>query len=314
MTRPCGVTCSSLRARVAQHPVLDLEDRAEPVGVRLVRAEEAEVRRRGVARVDVAQQLAERARRLRARGRRSAAPQARRRPDRAGRAATSTRPPLACGSAPIRRSPRGASAASSRRERAGGVEALLRAGSCAASARAARGARGSRARPPAGPGGSETSPRPGVPSTSCGPVQPFGVRSTIAGQRGVPRAVRRRRCGRRRWIARISRVGAVERGGEVAMHLRGSSPATIRGRVAVAAQQREERRPRASRPSTVGPAILCSLRCRIGSTAPSCAGSRKRIPFHEPSSGAVSASPSPMTQATSRSGLSNAAPKACTSA
>ena len=49
-------------------------------------------------------------------------------------------------------------------------------------------------------------------------------------------------------------------------------------------------------------------------TAPPCSGSRKRMPFHEPSSGAVSASPSPTKQATSTSGLSNAAPKACTSA
>ena len=48
------------------------------------------------------------------------------------------------------------------------------------------------------------------------------------------------------------------------------------------------------RPSTVGPEILYSLRWRIGSTAPSRAAFRKRMPFHEPSSGPVSASPSPI--------------------
>ena len=37
----------------------------------------------------------------------------------------------------------------------------------------------------------------------------------------------------------------------------------------------------------------------MGSTAPSRAGLRKRTPFHDPSSGPVSASPSPTTQATS---------------
>ena len=35
------------------------------------------------------------------------------------------------------------------------------------------------------------------------------------------------------------------------------------------------------------------------------------MPFQEPASGPVSASPSPTTAATIRSGLSNAAPKAC---
>ena len=38
------------------------------------------------------------------------------------------------------------------------------------------------------------------------------------------------------------------------------------------------------------------------------------MPCHDPESGPVSDSPSPMTQATTRSGLSNAAPNACTSA
>ena len=67
------------------------------------------------------------------------------------------------------------------------------------------------------------------------------------------------------------------------------------------------------RASTVGPAILAPLRCRIGSTAPSRAGLRNEMPFHDPSSGPVSASPSPTTASASRSGLSITAPKACTS-
>src|SRR5205807_7930859 len=37
------------------------------------------------------------------------------------------------------------------------------------------------------------------------------------------------------------------------------------------------------------------------------------MPFHDPSSGPVSASPSPTTAVTTRSGLSNAAPNACVS-
>ena len=46
----------------------------------------------------------------------------------------------------------------------------------------------------------------------------------------------------------------------------------------------------------------------MGSTAPSRAGLRNTLDSQLPASGPVSASPSPITQATSRSGLSNAAP------
>ena len=62
------------------------------------------------------------------------------------------------------------------------------------------------------------------------------------------------------------------------------------------------------RDSTVGLAILYPFRCRIGSTTPSAAGLRNLLPCHAVANGPVSASPSPITQATSRSGLSNAAP------
>ena len=48
---------------------------------------------------------------------------------------------------------------------------------------------------PAGPGGRARCPRRAAPSTSAGPVQPLGVRSTIIGQRGA--LGRRRPRGRR---------------------------------------------------------------------------------------------------------------------
>src|SRR5205814_6659145 len=60
----------------------------------------------------------------------------------------------------------------------------------------------------------------------------------------------------------------------------------------------------------VGLAILYPLRFRIGSTAPSVSGLRNLLECHAVASGPVSASPSPTTQATTRSGLSNTAPNA----
>ena len=57
-----------------------------------------------------------------------------------------------------------------------------------------------------------------------------------------------------------------------------------------------------------GLAILYPFRWRIGSTQPSRAGLRNLFPCQPVASGPVSASPSPTTQATIRSGLSNAAP------
>ena len=64
------------------------------------------------------------------------------------------------------------------------VEQLLRAGTSASTTRAVRGARGCRRARRAAPGASGTVPRSGSPSTSFGPVQPFGVRSTIIGHSG----------------------------------------------------------------------------------------------------------------------------------
>ena len=59
-----------------------------------------------------------------------------------------------------------------------------RAGMSASTVRAREGARGSRGRLAAAPDERARCPRPAAPSTSFGPVQPFGVRSTIIGQRG----------------------------------------------------------------------------------------------------------------------------------
>src|SRR3982750_1194345 len=64
------------------------------------------------------------------------------------------------------------------------------------------------------------------------------------------------------------------------------------------------------RASTQGLAILYPLRWRMGSTAPSVAGFRNLFECQLVASGPVSASPSPTTQHTMRSGLSNAAPYA----
>jgi hypothetical protein len=70
---------------------------------------------------------------------------------------------------------------------------------------------------------------------------------------------------------------------------------------------------RGRRASTVGFAIFQPFKCRIGSTVPSSAGFKNLFECQLAASAPVSASPSPMAQATSASGLSNAAPKACAS-
>ncbi len=62
------------------------------------------------------------------------------------------------------------------------------------------------------------------------------------------------------------------------------------------------------RARTVGLAILYPFRCRIGSTAPSHTGLRNLLECQLVARAPVSASPSPTTHATTRSGLSKAAP------
>ena len=116
-------------------------------------------------------------------------------------------PPLACGLSPMRRLPLGASSRSSGSQLAFAREQLL--GSIAAHPllRAAADAPASRRAATAAPDASASCLRRAMPSTSRGPVQPFGVCSTSIGQRGrcvkaVAARVRldlanaRRRCGR----------------------------------------------------------------------------------------------------------------------
>ena len=61
---------------------------------------------------------------------------------------------------------------------------------------------------------------------------------------------------------------------------------------------------------TVGLAILYPFKCKIGKTAPSCLGLINLFSCQEVANGPVSASPSPMTQAAIKVGLSKIAPKA----
>ena len=69
-------------------------------------------------------------------------------------------------------------------------------------------------------------PSAGRPSTSFGPVQPFGVRSTIIGQRG--RSVTPRSRAARLDLADLVEH-LVERRGHQLVHLVGVEPSTKRG-------------------------------------------------------------------------------------
>ena len=93
-----------------------------------------------------------------------------------------SRPPFAYGVADIRLSPSGASAAQLRHQPAGLVEQRLRASTTAATPPASAGARGCRPVPTSGTWWARNVPCTWMPSTTSGPVQPLGVRSTIAGQ------------------------------------------------------------------------------------------------------------------------------------
>ena len=307
------------RARGARRPaaisrlprlVGHLEHRAEPVGRGLVRAERAGSCVAGLRRDHVAQAAAEHPGRL---GRRRAGRVDRARRSRgspAGRRSRSSRPPLACGLALIRRSPRGASAASSGRGRRRRRTAPP-AGSDAHPVLELAQVLGIGPRPrPAAPGASARCPRPAGRRPSSGPVQPFGVRSTIIGH-ARPGQVRRRLRRAPAWIGRgsapIDRVGI---GGRASCRCTaaGRRPSTVDRLVAVAAQQRVELVVAGSGPAPSG-WRSCS-RSGAGSAAPRrrAAGLRNLLECQLAASGPVSASPSPTTQATIRSGLSNAAP------
>ena len=114
---------------------------------------------------------------------------------------------------PVGRERRAARAAARRRRRT-----APRAGSCASTPRAARRCSGLSRTSASGTWCERQVPSTGLPSTSCGPVQPFGVRSTIIGQRG--RVAGRRRSRASRWISRDLVERRVERGGHLLVHRR----------------------------------------------------------------------------------------------
>ena len=229
ITRPSGARCSSL-GQLAPEPRLAgrLVD-APAAG--WTRSRPARTRRklplREVAPHDVAEEAAEHVRGLRDRRARRrdvdgvvaevGHPQARAAAGRRWRA----------GWRPCAASPSGRERAQLGHEPAVGVEQLL--GPVAAHPLLellAGGRAGSRARP-AAPGASARCPRSCRPSTSFGPVQPFGVRSTIIGQRGRCACAARARLGldrarSRRAPCRASRPSA---GASAA----GSSPSTKYG-------------------------------------------------------------------------------------
>ena len=147
-----------------------------------------------------------------------------------------------------------------------------RGGTTAATPRARGGARRRRARRAAAPGGARNVPSTCWPSTTGGHVQPFGVRSTIIGQRrsAVLAAPSRARC-------RISAMPSRQRSSAAAMAWWTGRRVVARPRRAARSRSRgavERSSSSGIRASSVGLAILYSLRCRTGSTAPSCAGSR----------------------------------------
>ena len=130
-----------------------------------------------------------------------------------------------------------------------------RAGSCASTARAARGARGCADLGAAAPGGRGRCPPPAGRRPPSGPVQPFGVRSTIighGGRSGRGPSPRRGRAGSRR----SRRATSSSVAGQLLVHRR----RVVAGRRS-AARSRSRAAARASsargmRASTVGLAIL----------------------------------------------------------
>ena len=148
-----------------------------------------------------------------------------------------------------------------------------------------------------------------LPSTSFGPVQPFGVRSTIIGHLGLSVLLFSLASF---WIALISSI-TVSRASAIFLCISiGSLPSTKYG-----FQPHPSKKCSSSsceiRARTVGLLILYPLRWRIGRTAPSVLGFKNLLHCHDVARGPVSASPSPTIQAAIRSGLSNTAPNECAS-
>ena len=184
MTRPCRRQVLVAVRRSACHALsVASKTRLQPVGLGLVRPDDAEVRSPGW-------RASRRAASRPAPGWRSAVGgpgrhlDARSRGSRAapGRAAAGRR--WRAGWRPSARSPGGSQSASSGTGRAVGVEQLLGPVGAHPLPPAARGAPGSSRAAAAAPGGRARCPRPAGRRPPSGPVQPFGVRSTIIGHRG----------------------------------------------------------------------------------------------------------------------------------
>ena len=225
-----------------------------------------------------------------------------------------SRPPLAYGVADIRLSPSGREGPQLRHEPAVVVEQLVGPVGSAATPRASAGAPGCPRPRTAAPGGPGWCPRPARRRRRRGPVQPLGVRSTMAGH-----ACRTCSDGRRRRAplpgsrgsGRGRATSAAYRSGNTCA---GSSPLDDDRVPALAAQvgldvlvggAAEHRRP--------GDLVAVEVQDRqhravAAGVEEGWAASTSR------ESGPVSASPSPTTQATKRSGWSKAAPAACASA
>ena len=199
---------------------------------------------------------------------------------------------MACGLEPMRFAPCGASARDRLDRPAVGVEELLRPVGPHPALERRQVLRVLARRPPAAPDGRARCPRPACRRRPSGPVQPFGVRRTITGQRGRSPAP----CSRASTLEPPDLgVGLVQRGGERLMHERRARRRRRRSDGGRSPRRRSLSSSSPMRASTVGFAIFQPLRCRIGSTAPSLAGSRNLFACQLAASGPVSASPSPIT-------------------
>ena len=228
MTRPSGARSSSV-GTVSASQARSVTSKTSP---RRFDAVSSGPNRRNVSgfRDDhVAQERAEHARRLARLVRRLLDRRPRSRGSRAGRDRAGARRRSRAGSRSCA-ARRAARAPRAPAEPAAGVEELLRAVAPQPLLEERAGARGSRGRRASGTWCERHVPSTWTPSTSRGPVQPFGVRRTIIGQRGRRGDAPSARCvlDRRDLVERVverrgERAGARRRAGS-------SSPSTSSGR------------------------------------------------------------------------------------
>ena len=213
---------------------------------------------------------------------------------------------MACGLAPIRRSPAGASAPSSGAQRAALVEQLL--GPVAAQPLLELGQvlRVACARPRAAPGASGRCPRPAGRRPPSGRSSPWACAARSSASAAARRSPPSR--ARRRWIAPISPT-ASSSASAMRWCIASGSLALDEERLVAVARRAAPRARRAGCARARWGWRSCS-RSGAGSAARRrrVPGSRNLFECQLAASGPVSASPSPTTQQTSRSGLSNAAP------